>query len=77
MDESAKQPKICKIGVKTTQEYRQELPRIVEELVLSCRREDCFDHVGPEPLPSRKAAIDIIHRGCQASVSRLLYPQAG
>jgi serine O-acetyltransferase len=49
----------------------------VEELVLSCRREDCFDHVGPEPLPSRKVAIDIIHRGCQASVSRLLYPQAG
>jgi serine O-acetyltransferase len=69
MDESAKQPKVCKMEVKTTQKYRQELPRIVEELVLSCRREDCFDHVVPEPLPSRKAVIDIIHRGC-----RLLYP---
>ena len=69
MDESAKPPDICKVGVKTAQEYRRELPGIVNELVLSCRREDCFDHVGPEPLPSREAAIDIIHRAC-----RLLYP---
>jgi serine O-acetyltransferase len=69
MDESAKQPGICKVEVKTVQEHRRELPRIVEELVLSCRLEDCFDHVGPEPLPSREAAIDIIHQGC-----RLLYP---
>jgi serine O-acetyltransferase len=69
MDESAKQPEICKVEVKTAQEYRQALPGIVEEMVLSCRREDCFDHVGPDPLPSREAAIDIIHRAC-----RLLYP---
>jgi serine O-acetyltransferase len=69
VDESAKQPEICKVEVKTAQEHRQELPRIVDELVLSCRRQDCFDHVGPEPLPSREAAIDIVHRAC-----RLLYP---
>ena len=69
MDESVKQPEICKVEVKTAQEYRQEIPSIVDELVLSCQREDCFDHVGPEPLPSREGAIDIIHRAC-----RLLYP---
>src|SRR5208283_1468959 len=28
-----------------------------------------FDHVGPEPIPSREQSIDLIHRAC-----RLLYP---
>jgi serine O-acetyltransferase len=69
MDESVEQPDSCKVEVKTAQTYRQEIPPIVDELVLSCRREDCFNHVGPEPLPSREAAIDLIHRAC-----RLLYP---
>ncbi len=59
----------CKAEFKTAQEYREEIPDIVNQLVLSCRREDCFDHVGPEPIPSREAVIDIIHRAL-----RLLYP---
>jgi len=69
MSESTKPAEICKGEVKTTRVFREEIPGIVEQLVLSCRREDCFDHVGPEPLPSREAAIDVIHRAC-----RLLYP---
>jgi serine O-acetyltransferase len=68
MDELSK-PEQCKTEVKTSQEYREEIPAIVDELVGSCRREDCFDHVGPEPIPSREGVIDIIHRA-----SRLLYP---
>lgn len=59
----------CKIEMKTAQQYREEMPEIVNQLVLSCQREDCFNHVGPEPIPSRDAVIDIIHRGI-----RLLYP---
>ncbi len=59
----------CKAEVKTARQYREEIPEIVNELVLSCRREDCFDHVGPEPIPSRDAIIDILHRA-----RRLLYP---
>jgi len=59
----------CKIEMKTAQQYREEIPEIVNQLVLSCQREDCFNHVGPEPIPSRDAVIDIIHRGI-----RLLYP---
>jgi len=59
----------CKIEEKAVREYRQEIPAIVNELVLSCRWEDCFDHVGPEPIPSREAVIDLIHRA-----NRLLYP---
>jgi serine O-acetyltransferase len=59
----------CKIEAKTTQEFREAIPEIVNRLVGSCRREDCFDHVGPEPIPSRDEVIDIIHRGF-----RLLFP---
>jgi serine O-acetyltransferase len=59
----------CKAEAKTAQQYREEIPAIVNELVGSCRREDCFDHVGPEPIPSREAVIDIIQRAC-----RILFP---
>jgi len=69
MTESSKPQELCKIEVKASRKYREEIPGIVDQLILSCHRDDCFDHVGPEPLPSREAAIDIIYRGC-----RLLYP---
>lgn len=69
MAESSKGEEICKVEVKITREYREEIPAIVDQMVRSCRREDCFNHVGPEPLPSREAVIDIISRSC-----RLLFP---
>lgn len=70
MDESAKrQPDRCKVEARASQEFREAIPDIVNQLVGSCRREDCFDHVGPEPIPSREEVIDIIRRAC-----RLLYP---
>ncbi|MCL4503893.1 MAG: serine acetyltransferase [Deltaproteobacteria bacterium] len=59
----------CKLEAKTTQEFREAIPDIVNQLVGSCQRENCFDHVGPEPIPSRERVIDIIHRAF-----RLLYP---
>jgi serine O-acetyltransferase len=59
----------CKTKVATTQEFRSEIPAIVNELVLTCRREDCFNHVSPEPIPSREAMIDIIVRA-----RKILYP---
>src|SRR5208337_3227299 len=59
----------CKQEARTAQELREDIPQIVEQLVASCQLEDCFDHVGPEPIPSREQAIDLIHRAC-----RLLYP---
>jgi serine O-acetyltransferase len=59
----------CKNQVTKTQRSREEIPRIVEQLVLSCNREDCFDHVGPEPISSRDSVIDMIERA-----SRLLFP---
>jgi len=59
----------CKIEVDVRRQYREEIPGVVEALVQSCRVETCFDHVGPEPIPSRETVIDIIHR-----VRRILYP---
>jgi serine O-acetyltransferase len=59
----------CKIEAQATREFREEIPEIVNALVLSCRSEDCFDHVGPEPIPSREAIINLLHHAF-----RLLYP---
>jgi serine O-acetyltransferase len=59
----------CKIEVQSTQKYREEIPKVVEQLVLSCSREDCFDHVGPEPIPSRESVIELVQMAC-----RILYP---
>jgi serine O-acetyltransferase len=55
--------------VKTGQTYREEIPAVVQELVESCLHKNCFDHVGPEPIPSREAVIAIINRALG-----LLYP---
>jgi serine O-acetyltransferase len=68
MDRSSKLDQ-CKLGVETTRKFREEVPAIVDELVHSCSREDCFDHVGPEPIPSREAVIDILR-----AARRILYP---
>jgi len=59
----------CKTEVATRRKYREEIPQIVDLLVRSCSDGLCFDHVGPEPIPSRESVIDIIHK-----VSLVLYP---
>ncbi|MFZ2447528.1 MAG: serine O-acetyltransferase EpsC [Syntrophobacteraceae bacterium] len=59
----------CKEAVQTQRQFREEIPGIVNELVRSCASGECFDHVGPEPIPSREAVVDIVSR-----LSRMLYP---
>ena len=59
----------CDIERKTSRKFRSEIPGIVDELVLSCGRDDCFDHIGLEPISSREAIIDLLHRAF-----RILYP---
>ncbi len=59
----------CKMEVQTSIRYREHVPDIVNALVESCGRDDCFDHVGPEPIPSSDAVIEIVHR-----LNRILYP---
>ena len=46
-----------------------QIPPVVKELVSAWQTEDCFDHVGPVPIPSHKAIIDIIYQ-----VRQILFP---
>ncbi|MBF0506285.1 MAG: serine acetyltransferase [Nitrospirae bacterium] len=59
----------CNLGIKKHKEYRDQIPAIVDNLVLSCNAQNCFDHVDLEPLPSKESVIEITHLAC-----RLLYP---
>lgn len=59
----------CKTDLTMTQRFRGEIPAIVDQLVSTCTRKDCFDHIGPEPIPSREEIIDILHRA-----RRILFP---
>ncbi len=51
-----------------------QIPAVVKQLVAlwqtkSGQTENCFDHIGPEPIPSHQAIIDIIYQ-----VRQLLFP---
>jgi serine O-acetyltransferase len=59
----------CRTDIAAVQQHREEIPEVVDGLVFSCSRDDCFNHIGPEPIPSREAVIDILKR-----VRRILYP---
>ena len=59
----------CRIDLSETEQYRRKVPDIVEKLVLSCEDEECFDHVSPEPIPSREAIVDLITKAMH-----ILYP---
>jgi len=59
----------CKDEIAQERHFREEIPGIVENLAGSCSEGACFDHVGPEPIPSREAVVDIAIRA-----RRLLYP---
>lgn len=59
----------CKSEVVSTNRFREEIPATVNELVLTCQREDCYSHVSPEPLPTREAVVEIIQRA-----RRILFP---
>ncbi len=52
----------CKAEIQVLRDYREDVPEIVEKLVETCNRGECFDHVSAEPIPSRDAMIRIIHQ---------------
>ena len=68
MDDFARKDE-CNFGLTVEKRFREAIPEIVDALVLTCKGGDCFDHVGPQPIPSRDAVIDIVHR-----IQRMLYP---
>ena len=59
----------CRVEIQALRDYREDIPEIVENLFATCNSDDCFDHVGPEPIPSRDAIIEIIHQ-----LQRILFP---
>jgi serine O-acetyltransferase len=59
----------CKKALKESRKYRDEVPAIVDQLVETCTKSGCFDHVSAEPIPHREAIIDILRR-----LSLILYP---
>lgn len=68
MEDIAQKDK-CQADIQMVRDFREDIPRIVGELVKTCDHDDCFDHVGPEPIPSRDAIIEIIHQA-----QRVLFP---
>jgi len=59
----------CENDNQSWQDYREQIPAIVDDLVASCNLSDCFDHIGPEPIPSRMEIIEIIDH-----LQRILFP---
>lgn len=39
-----------------------EIPRLARELAATCTSNDCFDHVGPTPIPDRRRVIGVLVR---------------
>lgn len=52
----------CRSEVSLRQDFRREIPAIVESIVALHDKEGRFRHVGPEPMPSRSSVIEIIGR---------------
>ncbi|MBU1741755.1 MAG: serine acetyltransferase, partial [Proteobacteria bacterium] len=54
---------------ETAARVAAEMPPLVKEMVNTCGREDCFDHIGPVAIPSHAAVVDIL-----LQARRILFP---
>ncbi len=59
----------CRVEVSSAEHYRREIPGIVDQLVFSCDGRQCFEHVSPEPIPSRESIIALIEKA-----KKILFP---
>ena len=59
----------CPSHSETMQNLKRELPELVHELASSTLKDDAFSHVSPAPIPTREAAISIIHL-----MRRIMFP---
>jgi serine O-acetyltransferase len=59
-EENAK--KHCREEIIATQKHRSRLPLLVDRIVEQYDKKGRLHHVGPEPIPSRRAIIDIIRK---------------
>lgn len=59
----------CRDEIHTVRDYKEEIPEIIENLAATCNNDIYFDHVGPEPIPSRDAIIGIVDQ-----LQRIIFP---
>jgi serine O-acetyltransferase len=59
----------CRRDISAAHDFRAEIPPIVNRIIQAHNREGRFSHISTEPIPSRKAVIDIIGR-----MLRIIYP---
>jgi serine O-acetyltransferase len=59
----------CLAEIQGLHDYRAIIPEIVDKLIISCNNGDNFEHVAPEPIPSRDAMIELIQQ-----MRRILFP---
>jgi serine O-acetyltransferase len=59
----------CEAEILELKNFREDIPGVVDKLVASCNKPGSFDHVDSQPIPSRDAMVDIIHR-----LRRILFP---
>lgn len=59
----------CENEPSDIQQYLNELPFLVDELVTVASTPDALSHVGPVPIPSREVVVDIIEQ-CR----RIIFP---
>ena len=52
----------CRIDIATNQDYRSRIHPLVDRIVAQYDKDGRFHHIGPEPIPSRPAIIDIIYK---------------
>ncbi len=69
MTESIHIPEHCEHETDSINRLHDNIPPVVRTLVDAWQTEDCFDHVGPVPIPSHTAIIDIIYQ-----VRQILFP---
>lgn len=59
----------CLLEEAVVSGLQQELPKVVAEMVATCRSKECFDHVSPVQLPRQEEVVGIINRA-----RRILFP---
>ncbi len=62
-------PEHCEHEAYNSSCLHDKVPPVVKTLVAAWQTEDCFDHVGPVPIPSHTAIINIIYQ-----VRQILFP---
>ncbi len=55
-------PEQCTERLEISSQHRLEIPQVVDQLVATCKSGQCYEHLAPEPMPSRGITIEIIHQ---------------